>query len=133
MKKIDYSLLIAILILSIFGVIMIYSASNVWALYKFNDAFKFVKQSIAFLKRCKGTHLFYFHKGKIERISNYLGLINRSDNWSNRTGRGFLMIDHRPAGFIPIHAIQQHLPMLIQMLQLKGMIEHPGLTCIVQQ
>ena len=43
MKKIDYPLLIAVIVLSIFGIIMIYSASNVWALYKFNDALRFVK------------------------------------------------------------------------------------------
>ena len=43
MKKIDYPLLITVIILAIFGIIMIYSASNIWALYKFNDAFKFVK------------------------------------------------------------------------------------------
>ena len=50
MKKIDYPLLIAVLILSIFGLIMIYSASNVWALYKFDDAFRFVKhQGLFFL------------------------------------------------------------------------------------
>lgn len=48
MKKIDYPLLIAVLTLSIFGIIMIYSASNVWALYKFNDAFKFVKHQALF-------------------------------------------------------------------------------------
>ena len=48
MKKIDYPLLIAVLILSIFGIIMIYSASNIWALYKFNDAFKFVKHQALF-------------------------------------------------------------------------------------
>lgn len=58
MKRIDYSLLIAILILSIFGVIMIYSASNVWALYKFNDAFKFVKHQGMFL--VVGLFLLYF-------------------------------------------------------------------------
>ena len=43
MKKIDYPLLITVILLAVFGIIMIYSASNIWALYKFNDAFKFVK------------------------------------------------------------------------------------------
>ena len=43
MKKIDYPLLITVISLAVFGIIMIYSASNIWALYKFNDAFKFVK------------------------------------------------------------------------------------------
>ena len=32
--KIDYILLIAIVTLSIFGIIMIYSASSIWAEYK---------------------------------------------------------------------------------------------------
>lgn len=49
MKKIDILFLIAIILLSIFGVIMIYSASYVWAEYKFNDPFKFVKHQALFL------------------------------------------------------------------------------------
>lgn len=48
--KIDYVLLIGVLLISIFGIIMIYSASYVWAEYKFQDPFKFVKnQGIFFL------------------------------------------------------------------------------------
>ncbi|MBQ9181272.1 MAG: stage V sporulation protein E [Bacilli bacterium] len=43
MKRVDYLLLIGVITISIFGLIMIYSASYVWADYKFNDAFKFVK------------------------------------------------------------------------------------------
>ena len=43
MKKIDYKLFIAVVILSLFGVLMIFSASGIWAEYKFNDPFKFVK------------------------------------------------------------------------------------------
>ena len=43
MKKIDYLLLIGVITISIFGLIMIYSASYVWADYKFGDSFKFVK------------------------------------------------------------------------------------------
>ena len=52
MKKnsIDWLLLIAIIVISIFGIVMIYSASYIWAEYKFNDAFKYVKhQSLFFL------------------------------------------------------------------------------------
>ena len=50
MKKIDYTLLISIIILSLFGIVMIYSASYVWAEYKYEDPFKFVKnQSIFFI------------------------------------------------------------------------------------
>ena len=47
-NKIDIWLLSAVLIISIFGLIMIYSASYVWAEYKFNDPFKFVKHQLLF-------------------------------------------------------------------------------------
>ncbi|MBE6140367.1 MAG: putative lipid II flippase FtsW [Firmicutes bacterium] len=47
-KKYDYFLLIAVIIISIFGIVMIYSASSIWAEYKFNDSFKFVKSQILF-------------------------------------------------------------------------------------
>ena len=40
MKKIDKSLLITVIILSLFGLLMIYSSSNIWANYKFNDPYK---------------------------------------------------------------------------------------------
>ena len=49
MKKIDYLLLLCIIIISLFGLVMIYSASYVWATYKFHDAFKFVKTQGLFL------------------------------------------------------------------------------------
>lgn len=49
-KHFDYILFISVLIISIFGLIMIYSSSYVWAEYKFQDPFKFVKnQGIFFL------------------------------------------------------------------------------------
>ena len=50
MKKIDYKLLITVITISLFGIMMIYSASYVWAEYKFNNPFKFViNQGIFFL------------------------------------------------------------------------------------
>lgn len=49
LKKLDYALLISVLIISIFGSIMIYSSSYIWAEYKYNDAFKFVKNQVLFL------------------------------------------------------------------------------------
>ena len=49
MKKIDYLLLIGIIIISLFGLLMIYSSSYVWAEYKFNDPYKFVKTQTLFL------------------------------------------------------------------------------------
>ena len=48
--KIDKKLFITTLLLSIFGLLMIYSSSNVWAEYKFNDPYKYIKsQSIFFI------------------------------------------------------------------------------------
>lgn len=49
MKKIDYLLLFGIIFISIFGVLMIYSASYVWAEYKFHDPYKFMKTQAMFL------------------------------------------------------------------------------------
>jgi len=52
MKKnsVEILLLISVLMISIFGIIMIYSASYVWAEYKFNNPFKFVmNQGIFFM------------------------------------------------------------------------------------
>lgn len=49
MKKIDKLLLIAVITLSIFGLIMIYSSSNIWANYKFNDPYKYLKNQSIFL------------------------------------------------------------------------------------
>ena len=48
MKKIDKTLLLTIIALSIFGIIMIYSASNIWANYKFNDSFHYFKYQLVF-------------------------------------------------------------------------------------
>ena len=49
MKKVDYLLLFGIIMISIFGVAMIYSASYVWAEYKFHDPLKFAKTQLLFL------------------------------------------------------------------------------------
>lgn len=52
MKKhsVDLLLLISIIIISLFGIVMIFSASYIWAEYKFQDPFKFVKnQGLFFL------------------------------------------------------------------------------------
>ncbi len=45
MKKnsVEVTLLLSIICISVFGLIMIYSASYIWSEYKFNDPFKFVK------------------------------------------------------------------------------------------
>ncbi len=49
-NKIDRVLLISVILMSIFGIIMIYSSSSIWAEYKFNDPFRYLKfQSIFFI------------------------------------------------------------------------------------
>jgi len=48
MKKIDYKLFIAVSILALFGCLMIYSSSQIWAEFKFNDSFKFLKNQFIF-------------------------------------------------------------------------------------
>ena len=49
MKKMDKVLFFTVIILSIFGLIMIYSASSIWAEYKFNDSFHYMKYQGIFL------------------------------------------------------------------------------------
>ncbi len=50
MKHFDRLLFFIVIIIGIFGIVMIYSASAIWAEYKFQDSFKFVKsQSLFFL------------------------------------------------------------------------------------
>lgn len=49
MKKIDYKLFISVILLAIFGCVMIYSSSYIWAEYKFNDAYKYFKNQFIFL------------------------------------------------------------------------------------
>ena len=49
-KQFDYLLFISVIIISLFGLLMIYSASYVWAEYKFQNPFKFVtNQGIFFI------------------------------------------------------------------------------------
>jgi len=58
MKKIDYKLLFSVLLISLFGILMITSASSIWADYKYNDSLRFFKmQSFFFLL---GTILMIF-------------------------------------------------------------------------
>ena len=49
MKKNAKILLISIVILSLFGLLMIYSSSTIWANYKFNDPYKYLKSQAFFL------------------------------------------------------------------------------------
>ena len=49
MKK-DKILSLAVILISIFGIVMIYSSSYIWAEYKYGNAFKYViNQSIFFI------------------------------------------------------------------------------------
>lgn len=57
-KGFDYFLFILVILIALFGLIMIYSASSVWAEYKFQDPFKFVKaQGLFFVV---GVFLMFF-------------------------------------------------------------------------
>ena len=57
-KKFELTLFISVIIISLFGVIMIYSASSIWAEYKYKDAFKYLKnQGLFFII---GIFLMYF-------------------------------------------------------------------------
>lgn len=47
-KHFDIPLFITVILISLFGIVMIYSASSIWAEYKFHDAFKFVKAQSVF-------------------------------------------------------------------------------------
>ena len=47
-KKYGIYLLVVSFILIFFGIIMIYSSSSIWASYKFNDPFKYVKHQLLF-------------------------------------------------------------------------------------
>ena len=48
MKKINTSLFLGVIILSLFGLLMIYSSSSIWAEYKFNDPLKYIKSQVVF-------------------------------------------------------------------------------------
>lgn len=49
-RKLDIPLIITVFLICIYGIVMIYSASSVWAVYKFNDKFHYVlMQSIFFI------------------------------------------------------------------------------------
>ena len=47
-KRIEVTLFISIIILSLFGILMIYSSSYIWAEYKYNDPYKYLKNQVLF-------------------------------------------------------------------------------------
>ena len=48
MKKLDFILLVTVILISLFGIVMIFSSSYVWAEYKYNDPFKYTKHQLLF-------------------------------------------------------------------------------------
>ena len=83
MKKLDVKLIFVCISLAIFGIVMIYSSSNIWAEYKFDDPFKYVKNQLLFL--CLGIILmvilskidynFYKKKSNLILLGTFLLLI----------------------------------------------------------
>lgn len=50
MKKPEFTLIISVILISLFGIVMIYSSSSIWAEYKYNDSFRYLKyQSLFFI------------------------------------------------------------------------------------
>ncbi len=49
MKKFNIPLFISITVLSLFGLLMVYSSSYIWAEYKYNDPYKYLKSQCLFL------------------------------------------------------------------------------------
>ena len=83
MKKMDTILLLTVILLSIFGLFMIYSASNIWSTYKFQDGFHYVKyQSLFFgiglilmLSISKINYLIYYKYANFLLFISFLLLI----------------------------------------------------------
>ncbi len=73
-KKMDIFLLIMVIAICIFGIIMIYSASSIWAEYKFHDAFKYVKHQSMFFIVGLGV-LYFFSKIDLEFLKKKSNLI----------------------------------------------------------
>ena len=47
-RSVDILLVVSVILISIFWIIMIYSASSIWAEYKYNDPLKYVKNQALF-------------------------------------------------------------------------------------
>lgn len=73
-RSIDYYLLIAVIALSLFGLVMVYSASNVVAYEKFNDSLYYFKRQLLFLV-IGYILMFFIIKIDIQKISKYINLI----------------------------------------------------------
>lgn len=81
--KTDKILFYTVIVLSLFGIIMIYSSSSIWANYKFNDSFHYVKyQSIFFIiglfimiMISKINYKFYYKYSNIILLISFILLI----------------------------------------------------------
>ena len=119
MKKLDYKLLFAVIIISLFGVLMIYSASSIWAEYKFNDSFRYLKLQLIFFIISlvimfivtKIDYMYYYKKANIILMICFLllclvlipglGVVrNGSRSWFNL---GFISI--QPSEFMKLSLI----------------------------
>ena len=49
MKKYNKILILSVILISLFGLLMIYSSSSIWAEYKYNDPYKYLKSQSVFL------------------------------------------------------------------------------------
>ena len=82
-RKVEWLLVISIIALALFGLIMIYSASYIWAEYKYSDPFKFVKnQAIFFFVGVflmwvisKIDYYFYYEKANVIIITCIILLV----------------------------------------------------------
>ena len=81
--KFDKILFLVVLLLSVFGLLMIYSSSSIWAVYKFKDSFHYLKyQSIFFIIGIflmiiisKIDYKFYYKYSNIILFSSFILLI----------------------------------------------------------
>ena len=58
--KIDKKLIIAVIFLALFGLLMIYSSSSIWSLYKYNDSFHYLKYQAVFFYNSSYFNDLYF-------------------------------------------------------------------------
>lgn len=49
LKKYNINLFIGVLLISLFGLLMVYSSSTIWSEYKFDDPYKYLKNQGFFL------------------------------------------------------------------------------------
>ena len=77
-NKIDYVLLLTTLSILVFGLVMVYSASNVVAAYKYDDEFYYFKRQFIFavISLIIGTFIYIVDINKILKYSKYIFLIS---------------------------------------------------------